>query len=61
MSKVYHLEREQLISTDLDTAWKFISTPNNLDALTPKEMSFSIVNDVPEVMHEGLLVEFRIS
>ena len=60
MNRVYHLEREQLIPTDLETAWNFISTPNNLEALTPEDMSFSIISEIPDVMYEGLLIEYRI-
>ncbi|MGE4620037.1 MAG: hypothetical protein AAEJ04_09550, partial [Planctomycetota bacterium] len=61
MSRIFHLEREQVIPTDLDRAWEFISTPKNLDLITPENMSFSIVSDIPAEMFDGLLIEYQIS
>lgn len=58
--KIHTLSREQTIQTSIETAWEFISSPANLDAITPPDMSFEIVTEVPEVMHEGLLIEYRV-
>lgn len=60
MPKIHTLQREQTISTDIGRAWQFISAPANLDAITPPDMSFEIVSDVPEKMHNGLLIEYRV-
>jgi len=60
MPKIYELHREQEIATDLDTAWDFIRSPANLDRITPPEMKFEIVSDVPEEMYNGLIIEYRI-
>lgn len=43
-----------------DKVWTFISHPKNLDRITPDDMKFKIVSDVPETMYNGLLVEYRI-
>lgn len=60
MSKIYTLHREDTIQTTIDDAWAFMSRPENLDRITPEDMGFTIVTDVPEQMHNGLLVEYRI-
>lgn len=60
MPKVYKFKREQVVKADIDTAWNFISSPENLKALTPDNLSFEIVTDLPEVMYNGLLIEFRV-
>ncbi|MFP4261065.1 MAG: SRPBCC family protein [Opitutales bacterium] len=60
MPKIYQLQREQVVQTDLETAWDFISTPVNLDRITPPDLSFEIVTDLPDTMHEGLLIEYRV-
>jgi ligand-binding SRPBCC domain-containing protein len=60
MSKIYQLFREQTVSTDLDTAWDFICSPRNLDLMTPDDLSFEILTDLPDTMFEGLLIEYRI-
>jgi ligand-binding SRPBCC domain-containing protein len=60
VAKIHTLYREQTIETSVDVAWDFISSPANLDAITPPDMSFEIVTDVPAVMYNGLLIEYRV-
>jgi ligand-binding SRPBCC domain-containing protein len=57
---IHTLHREQIVQTTIDTAWDFISSPANLDAITPPDMSFEIVTDVPAAMYNGLLIEYRV-
>jgi ligand-binding SRPBCC domain-containing protein len=57
----YTLNFEQRIPTDLDTAWEFISRPENLKTITPDYMGFDILTtDLPEVMYPGLIIEYRV-
>ena len=60
MPKVYKLNREQVVKTDIDTAWNFIRSPENLEVLTPDDLSFEIVTELPGEMYDGLLIEFRV-
>ncbi len=60
MPKIYQLYREQIIQTDLATAWDFISSPKNLDTITPDDLSFEIITEVPEKMYNGLLIEYKV-
>lgn len=60
MTKLYTLEREQTVATDISQAWAFISRPENLNRITPEDMHFSIQSTVPEKMYNGLLIEYRI-
>ncbi len=60
MPQIQQLIREQIIATDLSTAWDFISTPKNLDAITPDDMPFEICSEVPDTMYNGLLIEYRV-
>lgn len=60
MPTIHQLEREQTIATELETAWNFISTPQNLDRITPDDMDFEIVSKLPEQMYNGLLIEYRV-
>lgn len=55
------LIREQIIPADLEPVWNYFATPRNLDALTPPDLRFRILSAVPERMHPGLLIEYRIS
>ncbi len=60
MQRIYKLKREQVVKTDITTAWNFIRSPKNLEALTPKDLSFEIVTKVPERIYNGLLIELRV-
>jgi ligand-binding SRPBCC domain-containing protein len=60
MPKIHTLQRDQTIATNLDTAWDFISSPANLDKITPDDMAFEIVSELPEQMYNGLLIEYRV-
>ncbi|MBX3737310.1 MAG: SRPBCC family protein [Candidatus Didemnitutus sp.] len=55
------LLREQFIPAEPERVWEFFATPRNLDALTPPDLRIRIVSAVPEKMHPGLLIEYRIS
>lgn len=55
------LLREQTIPADLDQVWRFFATPRNLDELTPPDLRFRILTEVPAEMYPGLLIEYRIS
>ena len=60
MTTIHELYREQTVSTNIDIDWDFIRTPRNLNRITPDDMSFEIVSDLPEEMYNGLLIEYRI-
>jgi len=57
---MYTIHQEQIIDTTLQEAWDFISNPYNLNAITPDDMGFEILHDIPREMYNGLLVEYRI-
>lgn len=54
------LEREQRLPIPLDQAWDFFSDPRNLSRITPPEMGFELQSALPERMHAGMLVIYRI-
>lgn len=58
---MYILERKQLLPTDIDTAWKFMSDPRNLAKITPTDLGFNIKSEVPEAVYEGLLIAYTVS
>jgi ligand-binding SRPBCC domain-containing protein len=60
MPALKQLYREQVIATDLNTAWDFIRRPQNLNRITPDDMTFEIISEVPEEMYNGLMIEYRI-
>jgi len=58
---VHTLDRTQELDAASDAVWRFIATPRNLDRITPPDLRFEIVSDVPDTMYEGLLIEYRLT
>ncbi|BDD86321.1 SRPBCC family protein [Desulfofustis limnaeus] len=40
--------------------WDFIQDPANLDDITPPDLRFTIVSEVPAIMYDGLIIEYRL-
>lgn len=52
---------EQLIPQDLEQVWHFFSRPENLNDITPDDMSFEILSDVADTpMYEGMIIRYNI-
>ena len=54
--------KKQLIKTDIDNLWDFMSSPKNLDTITPKEMKFNIKsNNGNKKMYEGMIITYTVT
>lgn len=58
---MYTLERTQRIPISLEEAWNFFQNPGNLSKITPSEMGFDILSEVPEKMYPGLFIHYKVS
>jgi ligand-binding SRPBCC domain-containing protein len=58
MPQLFH---QQFIPADRAAVWTFFATPRNLDELTPPDLRFRILGDVPARMYAGQLIEYRLS
>lgn len=56
-----HLKKIQIIPIDIDTCWKFFSDPKNLTIITPPEMNFQILTDLPEEIYPGLIIQYKVT
>jgi ligand-binding SRPBCC domain-containing protein len=54
------IEREIILDTEPDKAWEFLSTPVNLNELTPPGLHFQILSEIPGKMYNGLLIVYEI-
>ncbi len=53
---------EQFIPRSLDEIWTFFSRPENLNDVTPGDMSFRILSDIRHLpMYEGMIICYKIS
>lgn len=57
---MYKLKKELIVSKKPGEVWKFLATPANLNEMTPKDLSFEILTDLPEKMYNGLIIEYKI-
>lgn len=56
-----YLYFEQTIPVSLEQAWEFFSTPQNLNLITPPDMHFKILYEVPDKMYQGILILYEVS
>ncbi len=59
---LHSLQTSQLIKSDLNTVWDFMSSPKNLATITPDYMGFKILNDLHgDTMYAGQIIEYNVS
>lgn len=60
--KVKRKSWKQFIPRSLEEVWSFFSRPENLNAITPPDMSFEILSDIKELeMYQGMIIQYKIS
>jgi len=57
---IHTLQTSQTIPVPLERAWDFFSSPLNLRQITPPELDFVVVSQVPEKIYPGLMIEYRV-
>jgi ligand-binding SRPBCC domain-containing protein len=55
------LVQEQFLPISIEKAWDFFATPKNLNEVTPKDMVFKILGDIPEKMYQGMFIRYKIT
>ncbi|WP_435579540.1 SRPBCC family protein [Gilvibacter sp.] len=57
----YQFKRTQKIPATVDEVWDFISSPANLQEITPDHMGFEITSgDLPEKMYPGMIISYVV-
>jgi ligand-binding SRPBCC domain-containing protein len=57
---VHTLKTTQVLRATLEQAWDFFSNPQNLAKITPKELDFTVLSELPERIYPGLMIEYRV-
>lgn len=55
------LERTQFLPRPREEVFAFFEDAKNLEAITPSFLSFRVTTPSPIAMHEGTLIEYRLS
>ena len=58
---IHTLQSRQVLKASLQQAWDFFSSPRNLARITPPEMGFSILSELPERMFAGMMIEYKVT
>jgi ligand-binding SRPBCC domain-containing protein len=59
--KMKHLQFEQFLPISLEEAWDFFSTPKNLNRITPGDVHFKLLNELPDKIYPGMIITYDIS
>ena len=58
---LHTLQTKQVIKSDLQTVWEFMSSPKNLATITPEYMGFEILNKLhDDKMYSGQIIEYYV-
>jgi ligand-binding SRPBCC domain-containing protein len=57
---IHLLKRRQVVSAGLAECWKFFSNPCNLSKITPPDLGFQVLSELPDEIYEGMIVEYRV-
>ena len=59
-SGIYTLSTELFLPIDINKAWKFFSSPENLQEITPREMGFKITSGAVQKMYPGQIISYKV-
>ena len=56
----YQIKKEQVINCKIDELWEFVTSPKNLELITPKEMKFEVKSgNQDEKIYSGISMALR--
>ena len=58
--KIYQLKTVQNLPLGIDEAWEFFSNPKNLSVITPEWLNFKITSKLPDKMHPGMIITYKV-
>jgi ligand-binding SRPBCC domain-containing protein len=58
--KIFKLKYSQKLPISLNEAWDFLSSPNNLELITPKSMDFNITDWDRKKAYPGQIIRYTV-
>lgn len=59
--KIYTLHTKQKLPISLEEAWLFLSSPKNLEVITPETMGFKTISGDDRDIFPGQIIEYTVS
>jgi ligand-binding SRPBCC domain-containing protein len=57
---IHVLHHRQIVPASVADCWAFFSDPRNLAEITPPELDFRILSELPPAIHAGMMIEYRV-
>ncbi|MDE0807652.1 MAG: SRPBCC family protein [Longimicrobiales bacterium] len=57
---MYCLRQKQILPISRSVLWDFVSSPENLNRITPPEMGFQIIGEASKQIASGDFIEYRV-
>ena len=58
--RIFKLKYSQKLPINLNEAWDFLSSPNNLELITPKSMDFNITDWDERKAYPGQIIQYTV-
>ncbi|MEY4875972.1 MAG: hypothetical protein RL708_1121 [Bacteroidota bacterium] len=58
---IHILKQQQFLPISIEQAWDFFSRPENLNEITPPDLSFKIKSTLPEKVYAGQMILYTVS
>ena len=58
--KIFKLKYSQKLPISLNEAWDFLSSPSNLELITPKSMDFNITDYDKKKAYSGQIIQYTV-
>ena len=58
--KIFKLKYSQKLPISLNEAWDFLSSPSNLELITPKSMDFNITDYDKKKAYPGQIIQYTV-
>lgn len=59
--KIYTLHTKQQLPITMETAWNFLSNPQNLKTITPDYMGFEILSGADRACYAGQIIQYIVT
>jgi ligand-binding SRPBCC domain-containing protein len=50
-----------MVQMPLEECWRFFSDPRNLSKITPPDMGFTVLSELPVAIRPGLMIRYRVA
>ena len=57
---MHTIEQTQDLDASVEEMWDFIKDPKNLNRITPDDLAFEFIGELPDEMYNGLIIQYRI-